>query len=78
MLRLADDDRRMLGGEYGAFRQRAMAFNVGYAKVLGAEEMCPVSRATLFIGAQHYLDCYAEDLNSSTRRIGGECGALSS
>jgi predicted aconitase len=38
-----------------------MAFNVRYAEVLGAAEMCPVSRATLFIGAQHYLDCYPED-----------------
>jgi predicted aconitase len=63
MPRLTDDDRRMLDGEYGAFRQRAMAFNVRYAEVLGAEEMCRVSRATLFIGAQHYLDCYAGDEN---------------
>jgi Uncharacterized conserved protein len=61
MLKLTDDERRMLDGEFGAFRQKAMAFNVRYAGVLGAEEMCAVSRATLFIGAQHYLDCYDKD-----------------
>jgi predicted aconitase len=51
----------MLDGEFGVFKQKAMAFNVRYGEVLGADEMCAVSRATLFIGAQHYLDCYPED-----------------
>lgn len=61
MMRLTDYEQRMLNGEMGAFRQKAMAFNVRYGNVLGAEEMCEVSRATLFIGAQHYLDCYDGD-----------------
>lgn len=61
MLRLTDDERAMLNGEMGKFKQKAMAFNVRYANVLGADEMCEVSRATLFIGAQHYLDCYGEE-----------------
>ena len=58
MLKLTDHEKAMLEGKMGKFKQKAMEFNVRYAKVLGAEEFCEVSRATLFIGAQHYLDCY--------------------
>ena len=59
-MKLTDYEQRMLQGEMGAFRQKAMEFNVRYAGVLGAEDMCEVARATLFIGAQHYLDCYGD------------------
>ncbi len=61
MVRLTDYEQKMLQGEMGAFKQKAMEFIVRYAKVLSAEELCEVSRATLFIGAQHYLDCYPPD-----------------
>lgn len=59
-MKLTDYEQRMLQGELGAFKQKAMEFNLRYGAVLGAEEMCEVSRATLFIGAQHYLDCYED------------------
>lgn len=58
MLRLEETDKRMLDGSMGPMKQKAMEFIVRYANVLGAEELCDVLRATLFIGAQHYLDCY--------------------
>lgn len=61
MARLTDYERRMLNGEMGEFKQKAMEFNMRYARVLGADEFCEVSRATLFIGAQHYLDCYSAE-----------------
>lgn len=61
MLTLTDDEQQMLDGHMGPLKQKAMEFNVRYAGVLGATELCEVSRATLFIGAQHYLDCYPED-----------------
>ena len=51
----------MLKGEFGAFKQAALKFIVRYAEVLGAQELCEVSRATMFIGAQRYLDCYFEN-----------------
>lgn len=57
-MKITDDEQRMLQGELGGFRQKAMEFNIRYASVLGAEELCEVSRATMFIGTQHYLDCY--------------------
>ncbi|AOT70826.1 aconitase X [Geosporobacter ferrireducens] len=58
MVKLTDYEQRMLNGEMGEFKQKALEFIVKYANVLGAEELCEVTRATLFIGAQHYLDCF--------------------
>lgn len=72
MTRLTDCEQRMLDGEMGAFRQKAMEFNMRYARVLGAEEMCEVSRATLFLGAQHYLDCYERQDEKSYEEIFSE------
>lgn len=62
-MKLNDIERMMLDGRMGSFKQKAMEFNLRYAGVLGATEMCEISRATLFLGAQHYLNCYdpAED-----------------
>lgn len=71
-MKLTDYEQRMLDGEMGAFKQKAMEFNVRYARVLGAEEMCEVSRATLFIGAQHYLDCYEHQSEKSYEEIFSE------
>ena len=51
MLRLEETDKRMLDGSMGPMKQKAMEFIVRYANVLGAEELCDVLRATLFIGA---------------------------
>lgn len=61
MLKLTKSDQMMLDGKMGPVKQKAMEFIIRYANVLGAEELCDVSRATLFIGAQHYLDCYPAD-----------------
>jgi len=63
LVNLKDYEQQMLNGEMGAFKQAAMKFIVRYAEVLGAEELCEVSRATLFIGAQHYLDCYDDNVD---------------
>lgn len=61
MVKLTHYEQGMLDGAMGETKQKAMEFIVRYANVLGAEELCEVSRATLFIGTQHYLDCYADD-----------------
>lgn len=61
MVRLTEYEQKMLAGEMGEFKQKALQFIVNYAKVLGAEELCEISRATLFIGAQHYLDGFETD-----------------
>lgn len=61
MIKLKDYEKRMLRGEFGEFKQKALEFIVNYAKILGAKELIKVDRATLFIGAQHYLDCLEGD-----------------
>lgn len=61
MVRLTQYEQEMLDGKLGKFKQKAIEFIVRYANVLGANELCEVSRATLFIGAQRYLDCYSND-----------------
>lgn len=61
MLKLSDYDKALLAGAEGKGKKKAMEFIVSYANVLGAEELCDITRATLFIGAQHYLDCYKPD-----------------
>lgn len=60
-LKLDDEEKAMLAGEHGPFKQKAMEFIVQYAQVLGAENLCKITWATLFIGAQHYLDGYSSD-----------------
>jgi predicted aconitase len=56
MVKLTEYEHRMLNGEMGLFKQKALQKIVEYANVLGAEELCEVTKATLFFGAHPYLD----------------------
>ena len=44
MVRLTDFEQRMLNGEFGKFKQRALKKIVDYANALGAEELVPVTK----------------------------------
>lgn len=55
-MKLTDYEKRMLNGEEGRLKQKALEIVVQYAKVLGAEELCEISKAHLFCGAHHYLN----------------------
>lgn len=55
MLQLTDADKRLLDGSHGRFRQKAMEVMVAFAKALGAERFCPISKASLFCGAHGYV-----------------------
>ena len=61
MVKLTDYEQRMLNGEMGEFKQRAIKKIVEYANALGAEELCTVTKATLFFGYQPYLDAVKSD-----------------
>lgn len=61
MVNLTEFEQKMLTGQLGEFKQKALQFIVSYANVLGAKELCEISRATLFIGAQHYLEGFTTD-----------------
>lgn len=56
MVKLTDYEQRMLNGEMGPFKQRALQKIVEYAGVLGAEELCEVTKATVYFGAHPYLE----------------------
>lgn len=51
----------MLNGEMGPFKQRAIQKIVEYANALGAEELCTVTKATVYFGYHPYLDAVKSD-----------------
>lgn len=61
MLKLTDYEKKMLNGEMGAFKQKALEKIIEYAKVLNAEELCEVTKATVYYGAHPYLDVIKSD-----------------
>lgn len=55
-MKLTAYEQEMLDGKYGRFKQIALENVLKYAKVVGAEELVEVTRATLYFGAHPYLD----------------------
>ena len=77
-MKLTDYEQRMLAGKEGKLKQVAMDKIVKYGEALGAEELCIVTKATLFCGAHHYLnvvesddfdDVFSEMHMSSSKRV---------
>ncbi|MFZ5946087.1 MAG: aconitase X [Bacillota bacterium] len=60
-MRLTDYEKRMLDGVEGKLKQKAMEIIVQYGKVLGAEELCEVTKAHLFCGSHHYLNVVSSE-----------------
>ena len=48
MVKLTEYEQKMLDGEMGPFKQRAIQKIVDYANALGAEQLCVVSKATVY------------------------------
>ncbi|MGD1838653.1 MAG: aconitase X, partial [Nitrososphaeraceae archaeon] len=61
MVKLTDYEKKMLAGEMGKFKQVALKNIVKYAEALGAEELCEVTKATVYLGAHPYLDVVDSD-----------------
>ena len=61
MVKLTDYEQKMLNGEMGPFKQRAIQKIVDYANALGAEELCTVTKATVYFGYHPYLDAVNSD-----------------
>lgn len=55
-MKLTDSDKRMLDGQDGPVRQKAMELMVRYGQVINAREMCSITWADLFCGCHAYLD----------------------
>ena len=60
-MRFTPYEEELLRGVHGTFKQKAFEKIVAYAKALGAEEFCEVSKATLFFGAHGYLNVLNTD-----------------
>ncbi len=56
MVKLTEYEQRMLRGEMGPFKQCALQKIVNYANVLGAKELCTVTKATVYLGFHPYLE----------------------
>ncbi len=70
MVRLTDYEQRMLDGQMGEFKQKALKKIVEYANALGAEELCTVTKATVYLGYHPYLDVVkSEDYNEIFSRM---------
>lgn len=54
-MHLTDRDKRIIDGENGTAAQKAMDLVIRYGKIIGAEELCPVTWADLFCGCHDYL-----------------------
>ena len=55
-MKLSDKEQKMLDGSEGPAKQKAMELIVRYGKVIGADELCPVTWADLFCGCHEYLN----------------------
>ncbi len=59
---LTEKEKSILDGKDGKLKQTALENVVRYADVLGAKELCEVTKATVFCGAHNYLNvCKTDD-----------------
>lgn len=64
-MKLSDYEKGCLEGANGRLKQVAMENIVRYAGILGADELCEVTKATLFCGAHNYMDVSpSEDIHA--------------
>jgi predicted aconitase len=69
-MKLTGTEERMLQGEMGRLKQKAITNIIQYAEALGAEELCKVTKATLGLGAQPYLNhIESDDYNKIFSRV---------
>ncbi|MGI6028426.1 MAG: aconitase X [Candidatus Heteroscillospira sp.] len=70
MVKLTAYEQQMYDGEFGPFKQKAIQKIVDYANALGAEELCVVTKATVYLGYHPYLDAIqSEDYNEIFSRM---------
>lgn len=61
MVKLTEIEQKMLFGEMGPFKQRALQKIIDYANILDAKELCEVTKATVYLGAHPYLEVVNSD-----------------
>lgn len=64
MIHLTEAEQAMIEGKEGRLKQVAMENIVRYGEVLGAKELCRITKATVFCGSHTYLEvCESEDFH---------------
>ena len=61
MVKLTDYEKHVLSGGEGRLKQVAMENILRYTEILGAEELCQVTKATVFCGNHNYLSACGSD-----------------
>jgi len=61
MVKLSEYETKMANGEMGPFKQKAISKIIEYANALGAQELCTVTKATVYFGYHSYLDAIKSD-----------------
>ena len=56
MQSLSEYEKSVQNGKEGRLKQICLENIVRYAEILGADELCEVTKATVFCGAHNYLD----------------------
>lgn len=70
MVKLTKEEQSILKGDRGRLQQKALENIVMYAEALGAEELCKVTKATLGLGAQPYINTIqSDDYNEIFSRV---------
>jgi predicted aconitase len=60
-MNLSDNEKRIMDGQEGSVKQKAIELIVRYGRIVGAEALCKVTWADLFCGSHHYLDVVRSD-----------------
>jgi predicted aconitase len=69
-MRLSGYEQSVLDGAEGRLKQVCLENVVRYAEVLGAEELCEVTKATVYCGSHNYLEgCAADDFDEVFSRV---------
>lgn len=69
-MHLTDEEKQILEGRSGRLTQMALENIVRYAGILGAEDLCEVTKATVFCGAHNYLGVLeSEDVDEVFSRM---------
>ena len=69
MLKLTDYEQKMLDGEFGRYKQIAMENVVKFAKVLGAEELVPITKVHINMGCPPLNYGISDDLDVYKRQV---------
>ena len=67
MIRLSEVERDISEGRQGRLKQVCLENIARYAEILGADELCKITKATVFCGAHNYREQLQSDYDRDQR-----------